>query len=285
MSADLFAAFNTSSEAPRENQPQQNTVPFGSSQSSNPANDLFTSLQSNTGPTRPQIAHQATQWPTLGSQHTPSPTIPGPSWLQSEPQPPAMQPQVKEEEDDGWGDFEVASPQIADFPTSKITKPESSMAEATMISQHRPTRIIRASTIELMTNSLVDLGPGTSKLDPVVESPSWIRKSTESIAKAKIRILTYYLMPMTSTNDNCLRTGMKMILVTSKGQRPGPCKLQRHQLPICCRSTTLLNRRGHERLHQASYCLPCPLLMGRRCILSHQNHPLFRNEIRFQGSG
>jgi hypothetical protein len=96
-----------------------------------------------------------------------------------------MQPQVKNEEEDGWGDFEIASPQIAEFPTSNMTKPDSNGAGATLVSQNRPTRIIRASTIELMTNSLVDLGPEASKLDPVVESPSWIRKSTESVSKVK----------------------------------------------------------------------------------------------------
>jgi hypothetical protein len=96
-----------------------------------------------------------------------------------------MQPQVTREEDDGWGDFEIASPQTAEFPTSSTAKPDSNGRGATMVSQNRPTRIIRASTIDLMTNSLVGLGPETSKLDPVVESPSWGRKSTESEPGAK----------------------------------------------------------------------------------------------------
>ncbi|ROT35733.1 hypothetical protein SODALDRAFT_337051 [Sodiomyces alkalinus F11] len=55
-----------------------------------------------------------------------------------------------EDGDDGWGDFEAAEP--APKPTLETTTPKGPITSTS----NPPTRIMRASTIDLMTNNLVD---------------------------------------------------------------------------------------------------------------------------------
>ncbi|OIW33922.1 hypothetical protein CONLIGDRAFT_201304 [Coniochaeta ligniaria NRRL 30616] len=84
-----------------------------------------------------------------------------------------------EDEDDGWGDFETPAQTAAPKP-----------APASVISSVRPTtRIVRAPTIDLMTNNLLSLDASPRNpvtLGELTERPSWestTRQSTESRPK------------------------------------------------------------------------------------------------------
>ena len=70
-----------------------------------------------------------------------------------------------EDDDDTWGDFEVA-PTDAPQPPPVIKVP----------TLPPRTRVTRASTIDLMTNKLVDLDLASSTLEPWQERPSWEKK-------------------------------------------------------------------------------------------------------------
>lgn len=91
------------------------------------------------------------------------------------------------EDDDGWGDFEVATPDAA-APAPPPPAPSGSVfpAAAAASSSTAPTsssrpppprnRVIRASTLDMITKNLADL-PGPTghvpKLDTYAERPSW----------------------------------------------------------------------------------------------------------------
>ena len=86
--------------------------------------------------------------------------------------PPTAKAQADEEED-GWGDFESAA-------QNEPPKP----APVTVPSQSRPTtRIVRAPTIDLMSNNLLSLDsspPKPSKLEHLAERPSWESSARQS---------------------------------------------------------------------------------------------------------
>ncbi|KAL2020289.1 hypothetical protein VTK56DRAFT_8613 [Thermocarpiscus australiensis] len=188
MSADLFAAFGCS---PQTSAPQQNRGTSGAiSYSAAPtANDPFSLLASNPPP-QPQSSQQSTQWPPFQRPTTGQPEV----WRVApvdEPQkksggwgdtsgltglngfqnqttssPAAQHPSETEEDDDGWGDFEVAPPKPPPQPAAPVT----------MIEQPR-SRVIRASTIDMLSNKLVDLGMGTTGPEPWQERPSWEKET------------------------------------------------------------------------------------------------------------
>ncbi len=88
-------------------------------------------------------------------------------------QPPAP---AEQEDDDGWGDFEVASP----------TPPPPQPVAALSTSSNLPrARVTRASTIDMMTNKLVDLGLETSAPEPWQLQPQWEEKDSRKPAPAK----------------------------------------------------------------------------------------------------
>ncbi|KAI6370940.1 hypothetical protein MCOR25_004072 [Pyricularia grisea] len=72
------------------------------------------------------------------------------------------------DEDDGWGDFEVASPGVLETPPKPKPVPNafsvpSNVANKATASSSAPRpepRIVRASTLDMITNSLVDTGVG-----------------------------------------------------------------------------------------------------------------------------
>jgi hypothetical protein len=166
MSADLFAEFGNLSAAPAQaEQKQQNSVPA--------TGDPFSFLSSNS-------ASPYFQAPAPNSQHNPLQ-----SWRsQSQTQPsqsswPGLSNgtskgpggvEEAEEEEDGWGDFETAStvaPQAA--TQTSVSQPAArrdatSNTSLTSIGNYqraRPppvTRIVRASTLDLISNNLVDTG-------------------------------------------------------------------------------------------------------------------------------
>ncbi|KAF5724016.1 hypothetical protein FMUND_1193 [Fusarium mundagurra] len=197
MSADLFAEFNSlsNSSTPASGQQQQRQdTPFQAQaqQQREPlqraaTQDLFGLL----GDTSNASAVKTQPWPAFESQssaHSAWGSAPVPS-----------KPAETNDDDDGWGDFEVAEPSqpatfnaapvrspspapfsasgwgsTADAPPGSANsssipwpKPDPSSAAAVAqrvpgVKQQPPTRVVRASTMDLLSNSLVDIG-GASK--------------------------------------------------------------------------------------------------------------------------
>ncbi|KAK4123746.1 hypothetical protein N657DRAFT_680888 [Parathielavia appendiculata] len=165
MSADLFAAFGDVSQTQTSAPQQQNEQDQGTSgtllaTTAPAASDSFSFLSPSTSLPQP------TQWPPLqqltgGQAH---------AWLTSpigEPLRNDASEQIKEDDEDGWGDFEVA-------PANPSPQP---VASSTATSQPRA-RLTRASTIDMMTNKLVDLGLESSTPEPWQHRPSWERDAT-----------------------------------------------------------------------------------------------------------
>lgn len=174
MSADLLGLFDAPGEAPPQ-QPQRNLA-SSASQFPSSATDRFSSLQPSTASAQPGTNIQAAQWPS-GPQRQPAPAG---TWGElSGLGQPAPASQGADDDDEGWGDFESAAQNAPPKP-----------APVPVYTQPRPaTRIVRAPTIDLMTNNLVSLDPSPpkpSKLKEFTERPSWessVRQSTESRPK------------------------------------------------------------------------------------------------------
>ncbi|RGP63637.1 hypothetical protein FSPOR_8423 [Fusarium sporotrichioides] len=202
MSADLFAEFNSLSDnsTPASTQPQpqrhqqQQTTPFQTQaqpQAHLPPKPLQRSETQNLfgllGNTNNASPVNNQPWLGLQSQSTTQNTW-GSAPIPSKPA------ETNDEDDDGWGDFEVAepsrpptvnatpaqTPSPAPFSasgwgtgenstpvsasTSSIPWPKPNPLSATTVAQRAPgikqqppTRIARASTIDLLSNSLVDI--------------------------------------------------------------------------------------------------------------------------------
>ncbi|KAM0436973.1 hypothetical protein ACHAPT_002689 [Fusarium lateritium] len=191
MSADLFAEFNSlSSNSTPPPPPAQQATPFQAQVQQQPqpqqqqtgAKDPFDFF----GTTSSHAAPISTQpWPSLQTQ----PAAPV-SWGAA---PAASKPAAAvEDDDDGWGDFEVAEPSqpspanpspfqtpspapvsIPAWGSPAAAGPASSpsiqwhspnpnsgpaLAQRAPSVQQPPTRVVRASTLDLMSNSLVDIG-------------------------------------------------------------------------------------------------------------------------------
>jgi hypothetical protein len=153
MSADLFAEFNdlakspppASSQAPnaQASQPQAGTSndPFDFFQSAN--KQSFTPSQANT------------QWSAFQAQ--PSGFGAWDSGNAGQAAKPSNSAQI--DDDEGWGDFETATPQPpAPFNPQAPQQWQNPASAPAPVAQAPPRAgIVRASTMELMTNSLVDL--------------------------------------------------------------------------------------------------------------------------------
>ncbi|KAM0514349.1 hypothetical protein ACHAPE_006930 [Trichoderma viride] len=150
MSADLFAEFANSNPPP----PQQQQPPISGVQGNPPAakNHFGFGFNDFTGATASPIE----SWPSIPSQPSGagSWTTP-PALSQTTPAPHAL----NDADDDGWGDFETAEPTPA---ASTISKPFDSFGGALGGFSAPPkapdvrNRLVRAPTIDIMTNTLVD---------------------------------------------------------------------------------------------------------------------------------
>lgn len=174
MSADLFAEFNSLSQAPppaqqpprggQLNQPQshqshgwgQDPVRCGQS-----GNNLAPDSQS------------AQQWPSVQGQ-----TSGTSSWASlSRPAQPSGAQQATPDDDDGWGDFEVAESTAP--ATKSVPQPLASKAQ-----EPRPIqRITRVPTIDLMTNNLVEVGPPAKSHT----GPSWSQHQTKPKPRPQVQ--------------------------------------------------------------------------------------------------
>ncbi|KAI0166669.1 hypothetical protein GGR57DRAFT_33462 [Xylariaceae sp. FL1272] len=137
MSADLFAAFEDPSQpSSQQGQPWQ----------PQPSVHQSSSNAFSFGPPQAQRSQPSIQW----GQNLPAFTA-TPSHLAVQ----SAQKSDEEDDDDGWGDFEVASIQ----PVSHARPSARSVVQRTSTHKDiRPSRIVRASTLELISNSLIGDG-------------------------------------------------------------------------------------------------------------------------------
>ncbi|KAI1743953.1 hypothetical protein F4680DRAFT_325529 [Xylaria scruposa] len=201
MSADLFAAFEDASQPP----PQQARSKLPSTQS---ASTPF-SFGSISNPSAANAAGSQ-QWSQSSS--TSNSNQFRYSW-QPQPSPapaPALAPSTRPasiatnsfaniqhignddtEEDDGWGDFEVAPDTIPSPAPLPVAPAVSNLRNAKQpISVERPTRIVRASTMDLVSNSLVDLqGPSIQPSRPT-KPPIPSAKPSPGPPKSKVQTKT-----------------------------------------------------------------------------------------------
>ncbi|KAI6091093.1 hypothetical protein F4821DRAFT_211646 [Hypoxylon rubiginosum] len=165
MSADLFAAFEDTSKPSQKGQ-----------SSKTPAQSDPFSFGFNNATTSSQIGHYNNS-ATQNWSSSPQP----PSWsaqLQSA-QPfsgapsQSSQSNVQDDDDDGWGDFEVA-PTVNQPPVTSAAATTSSGPVAT--GPQKPalqrTRVVRASTLALISNDLLDIGNSSTPPAPV-RKPAW----------------------------------------------------------------------------------------------------------------
>ncbi|OTA59920.1 hypothetical protein K449DRAFT_384657 [Hypoxylon sp. EC38] len=158
MSADLFAAFEDSSK-PTQSKGQLSSAftsdPF--SFAINNATNTSTRVGQHAGPISQQWGNERASW--SGQFRNAQQSFSTSGWTGAQLQ--STQPKVQadeEEDDDGWGDFEVA-PSVNPPPAPSATAVVSSRpaVEESQNPGQRRTRVVRASTIDLMTNNLLDL--------------------------------------------------------------------------------------------------------------------------------
>ncbi|PNP47611.1 hypothetical protein TGAM01_v203107 [Trichoderma gamsii] len=169
MSADLFAEFANSNPPP----PQQQQPPISGVQGNPPAakNHFGFGFNDFTAATASPIE----SWPSIPSQPSGAGrwTTP-PALSQTTPASHAL----NDADDDGWGDFETAEPTPA---ASTINKPFVSLGGAFGEFSAPPkepdvrNRLVRAPTIDIMTNTLVDFQakPEPPKSKPSEDYSSW----------------------------------------------------------------------------------------------------------------
>ncbi|KAM0274979.1 hypothetical protein ACHAQH_007669 [Verticillium albo-atrum] len=185
MSADLFAEFNNFSSKPQSQQSQQTgQQPVQQPQKADP----FDFFASSNAPT--QVNQPAQTWPQ--SQNQPNTFDDWGNFSSSSAQPVIQQPSKPQQQplaaaapddDDGWGDFEVAEIP-SELSKTPITEPPIAPPTPVTNITARPTRtrIHRASTLDLMTNSLVAVdGQSSSHQTP----PSLLKSAVIQAAKPK----------------------------------------------------------------------------------------------------
>ncbi|KAI0024789.1 hypothetical protein F4780DRAFT_555314 [Xylariomycetidae sp. FL0641] len=184
MSADLLAEFESFASAP-----VQQTAVKPTTQPAPPVSDPFALL--------------------AGSQSTglPATTHNQPWSIQSQ----AAQPSAQDDEDDGWGDFEVAPPTPntaqapAPAPPSTTSKGSSAAGPSPMQNPAlRPTRVKRADTIEIITNSLIDVPESsTSKASARTQKPAWLQQPPKPAPKPSVKP-SPQRPPIKAANSNVL---------------------------------------------------------------------------------
>ncbi|XXH05050.1 RNA binding protein, heterogenous nuclear RNP-K like protein [Hypoxylon texense] len=180
MSADLFAAFEDTSKPSQKGQPsktsaQSDPFSFGINNATNPGS---------------QIGHFNTQhW-----SNSPQPTSWSGQAQSTQPFSGALSQSVQskaQDDDDGWGDFEVA-PTVNQSPATSAmaTAPSRPAPAGPQNPAIQRTRVVRASTMDLISNNLLDLG-SSSVQQANVRKPAWnqgpsqqVKAPTPSVPKA-----------------------------------------------------------------------------------------------------
>ncbi|RFU79937.1 serine threonine- kinase ppk6 [Trichoderma arundinaceum] len=172
MSADLFAEFANSNPPPQQQQPPPPVSSAATDQQNNPVAKAPFSFGFNDFTTA--TASPIEQWPSIASQ--PSGTG---SWATgpalSLPQTTPASQALNDVDDDGWGDFETAQPTPAVSTFGQPSDPFGAFSAPPKEPEIR-NRPVRAPTIDIMTNTLVDIQPKldwNSKPKPEESSSSW----------------------------------------------------------------------------------------------------------------
>ncbi|KFA75103.1 hypothetical protein S40288_04039 [Stachybotrys chartarum IBT 40288] len=163
MSADLFAEFNSLSSPSPAPPPQQSPVSTISSQHhQTPTQGQGHGQSYGHNGSFGSVAATGVFSPQFGPSSQAQSNISTATWSVSSPAPSksGLGGGQVQDEDDGWGDFEVAepvapvAPQSAPFPTAfdDWSKPVTKGPEPPS-----RTRIVRASTFDLLNNNLVDI--------------------------------------------------------------------------------------------------------------------------------
>ncbi|KAI2472013.1 hypothetical protein F4781DRAFT_46260 [Annulohypoxylon bovei var. microspora] len=211
MSADLFAAFEDSSKpAPPKDQKGQPPNAFTQASSSKP--DPFSFGLNNSKKTGSQIGKHTNpitqRWSTdpslrsgqLRNTHQPSGVN---GWTGAPFQSTQSNLQNEEDEDDGWGDFEVAT-NVNQPPTTSVTVAATALPGSTVREPQNPaprrTRVVRASTIDLMSNNLLDLN-NPSALQNDARVPSWMQDPSKQV-KAPAPNVASSKPPKKASNTN-----------------------------------------------------------------------------------
>lgn len=207
MSADLFAEFASPSTNTNTSKPSQATHPQ-SSQPTKPAVDPFAFLFSPSSQTSsPQTFQSPAQpWPSIPPQRQEQ-QFGSNSWgnigsngaAVSAPQQAA---QETVDDDDGWGDFEEASSSTVTNPPASVYSGRanpSGIAEGPQTQPLPParTRILRADTFALMSNSLVGLHQSGNDIE------SWPHRPSEEKTSAMSSVFTSQpTVPKPKPNDS-----------------------------------------------------------------------------------
>ncbi|KAI0448345.1 hypothetical protein F5B21DRAFT_497828 [Xylaria acuta] len=199
MSADLFAAFEDASQPPpqqtRSNPPstQSASTPFAFGSISNPltANPTGNQQRSqfSSAPNSNQFRHSWQTRPSPAPSTRPA-SVAANTFTN-------IQPIGNDdaEDDDGWGDFEVA-PDTAPSPAPLQVAPvapnlgDAKQPIPTGNTAKRPTRIMRASTMELISNSLVDLQEPSIQPSRPTKPPVPLVKPSSRPPKPKVQTKT-----------------------------------------------------------------------------------------------
>lgn len=162
MSADLFAEFNEIAKSPPSQGPQPGSRPPAGALEK----DFFGVLSTTNSSANPAPlnGYPPQQWNSSSTK----PSGFG-DWAQTPSKPPVTNDNFDAaDDDDGWGDFETAE---AGKPVQVASQP-AAWKPGTTVSAPEPTRtrIIRADTMDLMTNNLVNLDIEPAK-PPVPDGP------------------------------------------------------------------------------------------------------------------
>jgi hypothetical protein len=175
MSADLLAEFDSFYKTPQQPASQGQPKQQQPAAVSNDPFDFSGITLNNT----PAVSTQQTQqraWPLVSQPQSSSGGIWGDIGSLSGAAATNLQSSIGKEDDDdddGWGDFEVAEPVSKPAVVATSTTPLSKAPPAALGPQR--TRILRASTIDLMTNNLVDIASSVPRPSP---SPIWEQSPT-----------------------------------------------------------------------------------------------------------
>ncbi|RWA10792.1 hypothetical protein EKO27_g4325 [Xylaria grammica] len=184
MSADLFAAFEDYSQPPPQRaqpttfstRPIPTPAPLSFGSSSKPDTVKYSQqwTQSSSASNQIQNLRRTTQ-PSPGPDTRPVSVVTGP-FVNAQPI-----DNYDPEDDDGWGDFEVA-PNTASLPIASITPDSVNIKQPTPMGNAPRTRIVRASTLDLVSNSLVNYQEPSTRPNPSVNP---IPKLTEPKVQRK----------------------------------------------------------------------------------------------------
>ncbi|KAI1103765.1 hypothetical protein F4804DRAFT_216296 [Jackrogersella minutella] len=191
MSADLFAAFEDSSKPPPSKGQPSNAFTQASSFTSEPFSFGFnnsTNIRSKIGEHANPITQRWSNGPNLlsGQLRNTQQSSSVNGWTGASLQ--STQPKIQDDDDDdGWGDFEVA-PNVTQPSTasSTVIAPSGSTVQGPQDPAPRRTRVVRASTIDLMSNNLLDLN-NPSALQSEAKVPSWVQGPPKQVKAPTVK--------------------------------------------------------------------------------------------------